>query len=78
MSSNSPIDRFTQERLKKWITEYRKSTGQFPTLTDLETAHFDRSMIDRAVRSQILEEHYVTQTNGVIRKGYSIREKSVI
>ncbi len=78
MTSNSSIDRFTQERLKKWISEYRKDSGQFPTLSDLEAAHFDRATIDRAVRSQILEELYVTQTNGVIRKGFKVREKSPV
>lgn len=78
MSSNSSIDRFTQERLKKWVTEYRKDSGQYPTLTDLEAAHFDRATIDRAVRTQILEELYVTQTNGVIRKGYKVCEKSIV
>jgi hypothetical protein len=67
-----PIDPFTRERLKKWLADHRKKTGQLPTLTDFESAHFDRSVVEMAVREKLIEEFYVTQTNGVIRKGYKL------
>ncbi|MBI3557381.1 MAG: hypothetical protein HY074_14040 [Deltaproteobacteria bacterium] len=67
------IDPFTARRLERLIDDFRARTGQLPTLRDLGEAGFGEEMVDRAVRDGILEQLYVTLTNGTILKGYKFR-----
>ncbi|MEO5971366.1 MAG: hypothetical protein ABIQ95_15685 [Bdellovibrionia bacterium] len=64
---------FTQRRLTKFVLEFRKQTGQLPTLKDFESAGFDRSLVELGVREEILEQFYTTLTNGNIVKTYKVR-----
>ena len=64
------IDPFTVRRLERFIEEFRARTGQLPTVRDLSDGGFDEDFVDRAVRDGILEQLYVTLTNGTILKGY--------
>ena len=67
----SKMDPFTQRRLLKFISDYRKK-GELPTLRDLESEGFSKEAIDSAVRDKIIEMLYVTMTNGSVVKGYKI------
>ena len=64
------IDPFTVRRLGRFIEEFRARTGQLPTVRDLGDGGFDEDLVDRAVRDEILEQLYVTLTNGTVLKGY--------
>jgi len=71
---SSPLDIFTRKRLEKFIHDFRESTGQLPTLNDFDVAHFEKDIIKAAIHDQVIEEFYVTLTNGVIKKGFKIKE----
>lgn len=64
------IDPFSRQRLIRFIGEHRRRTGQLPTLTDLEREGFTKTFVNLAVRKKILNELYVTLTNGTVMKGY--------
>lgn len=66
------LDSFTQRRLANFISDFRKQSGQLPTLKDLETADFDRVLIEIAVKKKVLEQFYSTLTNGSIVKTYKV------
>ncbi len=68
------MDIFTRKRLEKFIHDFRESTGQLPTLNDFDQNHFEKDQIKSAVHDGIIEEFYVTLTNGVIKKGYKIKD----
>ncbi len=68
------LDPFTQKRLEKWIGEFRANTGQLPTRNDLEAGGFDREKVDAAIHDRVICESYVTLTNGVIKKGYTVAQ----
>ena len=68
------LDLFTRKRLEKWVGEFRASTGQLPTRGDLETGGFDRAAVDAALHDGVICESYVTLTNGVIKKGYTVAQ----
>ncbi len=70
--STPRLDPFSRKRLEKWIGEFRAQTGQLPTRTDLEAAGFDRGKVDAAIHDKVIGESYVTLTNGVIKKGYTV------
>lgn len=71
---SSPLDIFTRKRLEKFIHDFRESTGQLPTLNDFDEGHFEKDIIKSAIHDQVIEEFYVTLTNGVIKKGFKIKE----
>lgn len=64
------IDLFTRKRLVRFVEDYRLKSGQLPTFADLEKAGFDRAMVKEAERLKIVEEFYVTLTNGTVVKGF--------
>jgi len=66
------LDPFTQKRLTRFIEEFRAKSGVLPTLQDLESAGFDRALVDAAVRQKVIEKFYVTLTSGTIVKGYKV------
>ncbi len=68
------IDAFTARRLSAFIEKHRHSTGQLPTLQDFEVAGFERSLIDRAVREDLLVQQYINLTNGPMVKGYVLKQ----
>ncbi len=68
------LDPFTRKRLEKFISDFRSNEGVLPTLTDLDINGFDSERIKDALHDGIIVEFYVTLTNGVIRKGYKIKE----
>ena len=43
-----------------------------PTLKDLETNGFDGDRIKQALKEKVIEEFYVTLTNGTIVKSFKI------
>ncbi len=67
------MDPFTCRRLERFVEDFRGKNGQFPTLRDLETGGFDRDLVKEALKQQVLEEFYVTLTNGTIVKGFKLR-----
>ncbi len=69
---NSPLDPFTRRRLVRFIEDFRTRSGQLPTHNDLEGNSFDGELIKSAIKEKVIEEFYVTLTNGTIVKGYKI------
>lgn len=67
---NSILDPFTRRRLVRFIEDFRTRSGQLPTLNDLEGNGFDGERIKEALKEKVIEEFYVTLTNGTIMKGY--------
>ena len=69
------MDLFTQKRLLKWIERFRAETGELPTLTEFAKVGFDKSSVEKAERLELIEQFYITLTDGSIRKGYKIKQK---
>ncbi len=72
------IDPFTVRRLERFIGDFRARSGQLPTVRDLGEAGFDETTVDQAVRDDILEQLYVTLTNGTILKGYKFKPRAAL
>ncbi len=70
------IDLFTRKRLVRFVEDHRTKSGQLPTFGDLESAGFARELVKEALRVKVLEEFYVTLTNGTVVKGFKPGEKS--
>jgi len=66
------LDLFTQKRIEKFVSEFRSKQGQLPTLKNLEAGGFSPDQIQAAIQSKVIEEFYVTLTNGTIVKGYKL------
>lgn len=66
------LDLFTKKRLIRFTDEFRDKTGQLPTLNDFEQAGFERELIKTATKDQVLDQVYVTLTNGTVVKGYKV------
>lgn len=66
------LDLFTQRRLEKFVSTFRGQNGELPTLKDLAEHGFDSDIIKLAVKRKLIEEFYVTLTNGTIVKGYKV------
>jgi hypothetical protein len=66
-------DPFTQRRLIRFVEDFRQSSGQLPTLNDFAAAGFDRILVELSVKNKILEQFYVTLTNGTIMKSYKLK-----
>ena len=64
------MDAFSLKRLQKFVAEHREKTGQLATIKDIESAGFSNQDIAFAIKKQIIEEFYVTLTNGAIVKGF--------
>ena len=64
------INPFTAKRLTKFLEGFRRRTGVLATYNDLDEQGFTRIQIDTATRLKIIEEFYVTLTNGTIVKGF--------
>ncbi len=67
------VDPFTQRRAVKFVEEFRASTGQLPTLQDLEKTHLTKDVVELLIKDQVLEEFYVTLQSGTVVKGYKIK-----
>ena len=72
------MDPFSSRRLEKFIETYRTKSGQLPTLADLATEGFSKALVDDAIHDELIEEFYVTLTNGSIRKGYKLKSHSLL
>jgi hypothetical protein len=70
------LDPFTERRIVKFVADFRSHQGQLPTLQDLSKNGFDEDLVKLALKSRILEEFYVTLTNGSIVKGYKVSQTS--
>ena len=70
------IDLFTRKRLVRYVEDHRAKTGELATFADLEKAGFDRAMVKDAVRQKIIEEFYLTLTNGTVVKGFKPGENA--
>lgn len=66
-------DAFTLKRLEKFVLEHRQKTGALATIQDITKVGFSENDITFAKKKKILEELYVTLTNGVIVKGYKVK-----
>lgn len=66
------MDPFTLKRLVKTVDDTRKKTGALATYQDLEKAGFDKETIETAKKKKLIEEFYVTLTNGTIVKGFKV------
>jgi len=72
----SRIDPFTRKRIEKFIETFRVKTGELPTLNDFSEGGFEKPKIEDAIKDGFISEFYVTLTNGVVKKGYKIRDDS--
>ena len=72
-NSKNEIDSFTQKRLIRFVSDYRKQSGQLPSLRDFEIAGFPKELIEAATRKKLLEQFYITLTNRSILKVYKVR-----
>jgi hypothetical protein len=70
------IDIFTRKRLVRFVADHRAKSGELPTFGDLEKAGFDRALVKDAVREKIIEEFYLTLTNGSVVKGFKPGENA--
>jgi hypothetical protein len=68
------LDPFTQRRIRKFVENFRSTQGQLPTLRHFQEAGFSKEIVDLAVTDRVLEEFYVTLTNGAVVKGYKINQ----
>ncbi len=66
------LDPFTRKRLIRFIEEFRTRAGQLPTLRDLDEGGFPDEVIKGAIKHKVIEQFYVTLTNGTIVKGYKV------
>jgi len=69
------LDPFTQKRIARFVEDHRRQSGQLPVLQDFEKSGISREQVDAAVRDGIIEQFYVTLTNGTILKGYKIKSE---
>ena len=70
------IDLFTRKRLVRFVEDHRAKSGELPTFGDLEKAGFDRALVKDAIRQKVIEEFYLTLTNGSVVKGFKPGEKA--
>ena len=63
-------DPFTLKRLARFTDDFRRQHARLATLKDLESAGFEKAVVERAVRDELVEELYVTLTTGAVQKGY--------
>lgn len=68
----SKLDPFTERRILKFVGDHRGAEGSLPTLKDFDAAGFGKEIVDAAVKQGLIEQFYVTLTNGTIVKGYKI------
>jgi len=59
----------------RFVEEWRRSSGELPTLQDFEASGLDRKLVDEAERLGVVEKFYVTLTNGMVKKGYKLGSK---
>lgn len=64
------IDPFTRKRILHFIENHRANHGQLPTLNDLDQNGFNKETVKAAIKAKVIEEFYVTLTNGTVVKGY--------
>lgn len=67
------MDPFTKKRVIRFVEEFRKRTGLLPTLHDFEQDHFSEDLVKEAMKEKLLEQFYITLTNGSIVKTYKVR-----
>ncbi len=66
-------DPFTLKRLQAFVGEHRKKSGALPTLKDLDAAGFPKDIVEEAKKKKLIEEFYVTLTNGNVVKGFKVK-----
>lgn len=70
------LDLFTRKRLVRYVEDHRAKSGELPTFGNLEKAGFDRALVKDAVRQKVIEEFYLTLTNGTVVKGFKPGENA--
>ena len=80
MTPNKPrkLDPFTEKRLTRFIEEYRKKSGQLPTLKDFEAVGLGKETVELAVKQEMIEQFYVTLTTGTILKCFKIKVRDLV
>jgi hypothetical protein len=68
------LDPFTARRLSRFVEDHRAKSGQLPTYADFEKAGFARELVKEAERAKLIEELYVTLTNGTVVKGFRLSD----
>lgn len=58
----------------KFTKDTREKTGQLPTLQDYEKSGFPKKLVEEGEKENIIEQFYVTLTNGTILKGYKVKD----
>ncbi|OFZ19093.1 MAG: hypothetical protein A2X94_10105 [Bdellovibrionales bacterium GWB1_55_8] len=66
------LDPFSAKRLARVIQDHQARSGQLPTYQDLAAAGFSREHVKEAIRQKLIEEFFVTLTNGTIVKGFRV------
>jgi hypothetical protein len=67
------LDLFTRRRIQKFIEDFRRKTGQLPTLRNLkEEGGFAEEVVKLALKNKMIDEFYVTLSNGTIVKGFKL------
>jgi hypothetical protein len=67
------VDPFTRRRLRKVIDDFRAKSGQLPTLSNLIENGFSHDVVKAALKDGLIEEFYVTLTNGTVVKGFKTK-----
>jgi hypothetical protein len=70
------LDPFTRKRITRFVEDHRAKSGQLPTFADFEKAGFEKSLVKEAERAKLIEELYVTLTNGTVVKGFKVSDHS--
>lgn len=66
------LDLFTKTRLERFVRDFRTKNGQLPTLQDLAKNGFDKATVTKGLKEKVIEEFYVTLSNGTVVKGFKV------
>lgn len=66
-------DPFTLKRIQAFVAEHRKKSGALATLKDLDAAGFSKELVEEAKKKKLIEEFYVTLTNGTVVKAFKVK-----
>ncbi|MCM2278082.1 MAG: hypothetical protein NDJ89_08395 [Oligoflexia bacterium] len=69
------MDLFTRRRIARFIEDHRARSGQLPTFQDFEKAGIEKTLVKDAIREKLVEEFYLTLTNGAVVKGFKVAKE---
>jgi hypothetical protein len=68
----SKLDPFTKKRMIRFVESHRAQSGQLPTLKDFSLAGFEHDTIDMSIKEKVIEQFYVTLSNGSVVKVFKV------